>query len=116
MGPAVSGYLQEVLASNSSWCNGIVPADQAAVKYAEDNVDGVILKPPVQACMLLQHVPGAQFMLRGGLWYMLVFTDGSVKMQGHQWLTHGGWGLYVAPHALANDYGPLENGPYSSSS
>ena len=45
---------------------------------------------------------------------MLVFTDGSVKMQGHQWLTHGGWGIFVAQGALANDYGPLEKGPFSS--
>ena len=113
-GPAVSEYIQHVYAATEFRCAGLVPADTNAMEFAAKRSSKIVHKPPVHDSMLLKHVANAKYITRGGVQYMLVFTDGSVKMQKHPWLAHGGWGLHVAPAAEANDHGILECGPYNS--
>ena len=77
-------------------CAGIVLADD----LAKERTDHYVLRPPVEATMLVQNMPGAERVLRNGRWYQLVFSDGSIRLQGRPWLAHGGWGLYVGAGGL----------------
>jgi ribonuclease HI len=43
-----------------------------------------------------------------------VFMDGSVKLPHSQWLSHAGWGFFVAQDSEANDWGALEDYPHTS--
>jgi ribonuclease HI len=64
--------------------------------------------------MLIVKTPGCRLCVRGAREYVRVFTYGSVKLPRSKWLSHAGWGLFVAGDATANDFGPLEDLPHTS--
>ena len=114
-GANVSTYLLELLQSRCLRTAGIVPDDDAAVHFAETSSGLRYVRAiPVCSSMLIHRTPGAVLCRRGGIDYVLVFTDGSVKLPRSKWLSHAGWGLFVASDSSANDYGFLEDLSHTS--
>ena len=113
-GPTLAEFIQHVYSSKTFRNTGIAPADPMAAEYAKKRCGTYVLRPPVEATMLITEGTAGDRVLRNGRWYVLVYTDGSVPFPGHPWLAHGGWGLFVNATSSANDYGSLEGGPFSS--
>jgi ribonuclease HI len=113
-GPAVQQYIAGVLDDVTFRNLGLVPEDDLAPEHAVKNWSRFALKPPVDATLLISANAGARMRTWAGRQYVMVYTDGSVKYSYHPWLAHGGWGIYVGPNAVANDYGMLEGPPFTS--
>ena len=96
-GASVQQYISDVLDDTTFRHLGIVPGDPLAPDFAKKQCTQFVLKPPVEAGLLIHEQSFALSKIWAGKTYWVVFTDGSVKMQRHSWLAHGGWGIYAGP-------------------
>ena len=113
-GASVQHYVAEVLADTTFRNLGLVPGDTTAPQFAKKQWSTFVLKPPVDAGMLITDTSAKLSRKWAGQTFRVIFTDGSIKNAKHPWLAHGGWVVFAGPNSLANDWGHLKGPPFSS--
>ena len=113
-GREVGTFIEEIQRNNCFRHTGIPPTDPEAPKWAAAR--------PTESSIDVHHTEAEKILpTEDAVWVegangkiLAVFTDGSAALTNTEWLSHGGWGVYISAKARTNRGGHLVGWPVTS--